>query len=250
MSDHERVVVGRKPVLEALRAGVPVEKILLRRGVKGSPIEELRRLARREGVTIEEMEIDQFQRRAGKGVSQGVLALVQEPKATEIEDILATARNRGEQPLLLLLDEIEDPQNVGALLRSAECAGLHGAVLLKHHSPPLGGAVAKTSAGASFHLPIARTSNLSQTIERLKAEGIWVVGTDGSADKVYDEYDYTGPTAIVVGNEGRGMRRLVREMCDVLVRIPLYGKIESLNASVAGALVMFEAARCRRRSQN
>jgi 23S rRNA (guanosine2251-2'-O)-methyltransferase len=159
--------------------------------------------------------------------------------------MLASARDRKEQPFLLLLDEIEDPHNLGALLRTAECAGAHGVIVPRHHTSPMTATVVKASAGASLHLPIAKVTNLAATIGSLQEAGIWVVGTDERAPKSYREIDYRSPVAIVIGNEGKGMRRLVKERCDELVRIPLFGKIASLNASVAGGLVLFEVARSR-----
>lgn len=249
MPDPESIIAGRQPVLEALRSRAAVEKIVIQHGAHGAPIEAIRTLAKQLAIPITEISKDQLQELAGQTPAQGVLAYLLQAKDSEVDDIVRSAADRNEPPLILVLDEIEDPQNVGALLRTAECAGAHGAILLKHHSPPLGSTVAKASAGASLHLPLARVSNLSQAIDDLKEQGLWVIGTDASADKTIYEHDLSGAVAIVVGNEGRGMRRLVKEKCDVLLKIPLYGRIQSLNASVAGALVMFEAARARRRVQ-
>jgi len=149
----------------------------------------------------------------------------------------------------LILDEIEDPHNLGALIRTAECAGVHGVILPKHHAASLNETVAKASAGASLHLPAAKVTNIATTLEELRSKGIWIVGTDMQGEKAYDEMDYRGAIAIVVGNEGKGIRRLVKEKCDFLVKIPMYGKIGSLNASVAGGLVLFAAARSRHGAQ-
>ena len=249
MPEPASIIAGRQPVLEALRSGTAVEKIVIQHGAHGAPIEAIRSLAKQLGIPVTEASKDQIQELAGQTLTQGVLASLAQAMEADLDDIVRAASERAETPLILVLDEIEDPQNVGALLRTAECAGAHGAILLKHHSPPLGSTVAKASAGASLHLPVARVANLSQTIDRLKDQGLWIIGTDAGADKTIYEHDFSGPVAIVVGNEGRGMRRLVKEKCDVLLRIPLYGRIESLNASVAGALVLFEAARARHRPQ-
>jgi len=249
MPEPESIVVGRQPVLEALRSGTAVEKIVIQRGAHGAPIEAIRSLANQLGIPLTEASKDRLEELAGQTLAQGVLAYLAHAKGFDIDDIIRVATERNEPPLILILDEIEDPHNVGALLRTAECAGAHGAILLKHHSPPLGSAVAKASAGASLHLPLARVANLAQAIDRLKESGLWVIGTDASAPATIYEHDLSGPVALVVGNEGRGMRRLVKEKCDVLLKIPLYGRIQSLNASVAGALVMFEAARARRQLQ-
>ncbi len=193
------------------------------------------------------MEVDRekFGQIADESSAQGVAALGAVKAYVEVEDLLVIARQRGEKPFLLILDEIEDPHNLGALIRTAECAGMHGVIIPKHHSASINETVAKTSAGASLHLPAARVTNIVQTIGFLKENGVWIVGTDSTGEKLYFEADYSGPVAIVVGNEGRGIRKLVKEKCDFHVRIPLRGKVGSLNASVAGALVIFEASKKR-----
>ena len=174
-----------------------------------------------------------------------MLALVNDYRYVEIEDILALAQRKNEPPFLLVLDEIEDPHNLGALVRTAECAGVHGVIIPKHHAASVNQTVIKTSAGATSHMPIARVTNIAQTLDELKKENIWIVGTDMQAEKKYFEHDYRGAVAVVIGSESSGMRRLVKEKCDFLVSIPMHGKIESLNASVAGGLVLFEAAKLR-----
>lgn len=239
-------IVGRKPVIEALKAGSAIEKITLLAGIQGTPIEEIRLLAKQHKVPINEINRQQFREIANDQMTQGVVAILQaKHKYVEMETILETAKKREEKPFVLILDEIEDPHNLGALIRSAECAGVHGVVVPKHHSAPVNSTVVKTSAGATEHIAIAEVTNVVNTIEELKKEHFWIVGLDESGDKPYDKVDYTSPIAIVVGNEGKGVRRLVREHCDFLVKIPLLGKIESLNASVAGALVMYEVVRQR-----
>jgi 23S rRNA (guanosine2251-2'-O)-methyltransferase len=243
----QRTVAGRRPVLEALKTGQPVEKIFLLHGAKGDIIGQIQRLARQLGIPV----VDASRQRIetmdlGEGV-QGIVAFLLEQAFVDIDELLEKATSKGEQPFLLILDEIEDPHNLGALIRSAECTGAHGVVVPKHHSAPLGQAAVKASAGAVLHVPVARVTNIVQTLEDLKSRGVWILGTDRSGERTFDEVDYQAPIAIVVGNEGRGIRRLVKEKCDFLVRIPLYGKIESLNASVAGAIVMYEVARARHR---
>jgi len=239
------VLTGRKPVLEALRAGRPLDKVLVLRGTHGSTIEEIRRLAEQRGVTILDSEKQHFRDLEPEALTQGVIAFAPEKKPVELDDILASIRERGETGFLLILDQIEDPQNLGALIRTAECAGVHGAIIPKHHAAPINPTVVKASAGATEHLPIAEVTNLVTAIEELKESGFWVVGLAGDGEKMYSQVDYTVPVAFVVGSEGRGIRRLVKEHCDHLVRIPLFGKVESLNASVAGALGMFEVVRQR-----
>jgi 23S rRNA (guanosine2251-2'-O)-methyltransferase len=178
--------------------------------------------------------------------TQGVVAIVGTKTYVEIEDILQIAEQRNHKPFVLILDEIEDPQNLGALIRTAECAGVQGVVIPKHHAATINQTVSKTSAGASEHLLAAKVTNIVNTIDELKEKGIWVVGTDSDAEKIYTDIDYNGPIALVIGNEGKGVRQLVKEKCDFVVRIPLFGKIQSLNASVAGALMMYEVVRQRK----
>lgn len=239
------VLTGRKPVMEALRAGRPLDRILVLRGTHGSTIDEIRRLAEQRGITILDSEKQHFREFTPEAVTQGVIAFAPQKKAAELEDILEGIRQRGETGFVLILDQIEDPQNLGALIRTAECAGTHGVILPKHHAAPINETVIKASAGATEHLPVAEVTNIVSAIEDLKQAGFWVVGLAGDGDKVYSQVDYTVPIAFVVGNEGRGIRRLVKEHCDHLIRIPLFGKVESLNASVAGALGMFEVVRQR-----
>lgn len=240
----KNIITGRQPVLEALKSDRAVEKIFLLYGIKGTIVDRIRQHASRRGVPVTEMDRARFEEMAGE-VSQGVAALLSDKEYIDIDALLGRARQRNEPPFLLVLDEIEDPHNLGALIRTAECAGVHGVILPKHHSATMNATVAKTSAGASLHLPAAKVSNIAQTLEQLKKKGIWIIGADAGGDRPYFDADYRDPLAIVIGNEGRGIRRLVKEKCDFLVRIPIFGKIESLNASVAGALVMFEAARKR-----
>lgn len=238
-------IVGRKPVLEALRSRQPLEKVIIAFGTHGKALDDIRREARRNGVPVTEVDREKFRQIADESTAQGVAAIGAVKAYVEVEDLLEVAQQKGEKPFLLILDEIEDPHNLGALIRTAECAGVHGVIIPKHHSASINETVSKTSAGASLHLPAARVANIVQSIELLKEKGLWVVGTDSSGEKLYSEADYSGPIAIVVGNEGKGIRKLVKEKCDFLVRIPLRGKIASLNASVAGALVMFEASKRR-----
>ncbi len=240
------IIAGRNPVIEALKAGTIIEKVVILAGVKGSAIERIRTLAKRNRVPCVEAGKQRFRELVSDATTQGVVAIVGTKAYVELEDILRIAEEKKEPPFLLILDEIEDPQNLGALLRTAECIGVHGAVIPKHHAASVNQTVARTSAGASEHMPVAKVTNIASTIEELKGKGVWVVGTDAKAEKTYTEIDYTSPLAIVIGNEGKGIRHLVKEKCDFLVRIPLFGKIESLNASVAGALVMYEAGRKRR----
>ena len=241
------IIAGRQPVIEALKAGTKIERIVFLTGTQGRAIGDIKNLADQQGIPVAQMDKQRFRELADNATTQGVVAVVHTRALVGLENILNIPRERDQQGFLLILDEIEDPQNLGALIRTAECAGVHGVIVPKHHSAPVTATVVKTSAGATEHMAIAEVTNLVSTIEELKKGGYWITGLDAGGDRLYVEPDYTGAIAIVVGSEGKGIRRLVREHCDYLVKIPLYGKIASLNASVAGALVMFEVAKQRGR---
>jgi 23S rRNA (guanosine2251-2'-O)-methyltransferase len=213
--------------------------------VRGDTIEEITSLAGQNGIPVSFVERERFRELSAEPTTQGVIAIVAPKAFVDLEAILESVREKGEKGFLLVLDEIEDPHNLGALIRTAECAGVHGVVLPRHHAATVTPAVVKTAAGATEHIALAEVTNIVATIEHHKEEGYWVVGLDAGGDREYTSLQYDGPSALVVGNEGRGIRRLVREHCDHLVRIPLFGKIRSLNASVAGAIAMYEVARQR-----
>jgi 23S rRNA (guanosine2251-2'-O)-methyltransferase len=239
------VIAGRKPVIEALNAGTPVEKIYILRGTHGEPIDTIKRLARQKNILCSEAEkhvIEKFSRDTN---SQGVVAIVGTKEYIDVDEILSIATTKNEKAFILLFDEIEDPHNLGALIRTAVCLGAHGGIIPKHNAAPVNETVAKTSAGASAHFPIAKVTNIAATIEELKEKGIWIVGTDADAQRSFTDVDYSMPVALVIGNEGKGIRRLVKEKCDFLVKIPMTGSFDSLNASVAGALIMYEVFRKR-----
>jgi 23S rRNA (guanosine2251-2'-O)-methyltransferase len=240
------IIAGRNPVAEALRAETLIEKVVVLAGIKGGAIEKIKGLAKRRRVPLVEVGKAKFRELVSDTTTQGVVAIVGTKEYVEVDDILNVAAARSEAATVLILDEIEDPQNLGALIRTAECSGVHGVIIPKHHAASVNQTVAKTSAGASEHMPVAKVVNIAQTLDELKERGIWIVGTDSSAEKNYTEVDYAMPVAIVVGNEGKGIRPLVREKCDFLVKVPLFGKVESLNASVAGALLMYEVVRGRK----
>lgn len=242
----QSIIAGRQPVMEALKSGTRIEKIVLLVGIQGEVIRELRDLAARRHVPVVQANKQQFRELAPDQTTQGVVAVISPRNFVALERILEIPGRRGEPGFLLILDEIEDPHNLGALVRTAECAGVHGVILSKHHSASVTSTVVKTSAGATEYVGMAEVTNIAATLEELKKAGYWIVGLDGKSDRLFTEVDYTTPVALVIGNEGKGIRRLVRERCDYLVRIPLYGNIESLNASVAGALAMYEVARRRR----
>jgi len=240
----EDMVAGRNAVMEALKGNRSVNKILVANGSNEGSIKEIIALAKEKGVNIMYMERSKIDSMARGIRHQGVLAQVAPVQYVELEDILNIAREKKEPPFILLLDELEDPHNLGALLRTADAAGVHGVLIPKRRSVPLSATVAKTSAGAVEYVPVARIGNIVQTIRRLKDEGLWVAAADMDGTDYY-EADMTGPLLLIVGSEGHGVGRLVKEQCDFVVRIPMMGKINSLNASVAGSILMYEAMKQR-----
>ena len=241
----EDMVAGRNAVMEALKGSRSVNKLMIANGSTEGSIKEIIAVAKAKGVNIQYWERSKLDSIA-KGIRhQGVLAQVAPVQYAELEDILAVAKEKNEPPFIVLLDELEDPHNLGAILRTADAAGVHGVLIPKHRSCPLSATVAKTSAGAVEHVPVARVGNLVQTIKKLKNEGLWVAAADMDG-KDYYETDLTGPLLLIIGSEGQGVGRLVKEQCDFVVRIPMVGKINSLNASVAGSILMYEAMKQRR----
>lgn len=241
----EEFVAGRNSVAEVLKSGRSINKILVAKGERHGAIREIIGQARSQGLVVQEVEAAKLDQITEGVRHQGVVAMVAPVAYAQIEDILGKAQENGEQPFIVLLDELEDPHNVGAILRTSDAAGVHGVLLPKRRSSPLTATVAKTSAGAVEYVPVARIGNISQTLKKLKKQGLWVVGADMDGDKNYYEADLTGPIVIVVGSEGQGMGRLTKEECDFVVRIPMKGKITSLNASVACSLLLYEVLRQR-----
>jgi len=240
------VIHGRNPVLEALRAGRPINKVLLARGTgRPAAVEEILRLAKDAMVVVERVDRRAVDRLSPDGRSQGVVALAAVKGYADLEQLLAVARERGEPPLLVALDHIEDPHNLGAIIRTADAAGIHGIIIPQRRAAALTGSVARASAGAVEYVTVARLGNLSNALASLAKEDVWTVGVDPSGQRDYTEIDYRQPTAIVIGAEGKGLSRIIKERCDTLASIPMRGQIASLNASVAAALVMYEAARQR-----
>ena len=239
------IIYGRNPVIEAIRAGKPVEKILIAATIKGQIITEITALARKNNVSVERISKQKLGEHAKNFNTQGVIAFIKSQSYASIEDILSKSKELNEPPLLAILDGIEDPHNLGAIIRSSEGAGLHGSILPKRRSAGLTSIVTKTSAGASNYVLTAQVSNLNYTIDNLKKNNVWIAGTDQNAGQHFTEVDLSGPLAIVIGAEGSGIHRLVKEKCDFLVSIPMFGKMNSLNASVAAALLFFEARRQR-----
>lgn len=236
---------GRNPVYEALKSGRPLNKIIMAKGIHEGLVKKIWGMARDQNIIIQEVDREKLDAISDTGAHQGIIAYVASAKYVEVEDILNKAKGRGESPFILILDEITDPQNLGAIIRTADSAGVHGIIIPKRRAVGLTSVVAKASAGAIEYVPVARVSNIGQTIDLLKKNGIWVVGTDASGEQRHYKKDLTGPIAIVTGSEGEGISRLVKDKCDFIVKIPMKGKVSSLNASVSAALVMYEIVRQR-----
>lgn len=258
------IIIGRKPVLEALNSNEEIEQVYLLFGQQGNIINAIRVAAKKRGIKCNQIPLERFRTYTPDKNSQGVIALKQDFKFSSLEEIIEStfpedkkdqkALSLGESakgglgeafPLVLILDEIQDPHNVGAILRSAECSGVNGVIITKHYSATITSTVTKTSAGATEHIKICQVNNLSQTIDELKAKGFWIVGSSLENAKNYTEVDYKVPIALVVGNEEKGIRKLTANKCDFLVKIPMKGKIQSLNVSVATGILLFEILRQR-----
>lgn len=241
----ENVIVGRNAVLEALKSGRAINKVLLAKGERQGSIKEAVALAKEKGLILQEVEEKKLDELSGGLRHQGIVAYASPVAYVEVEDILAAAAAKGEAPFLVLLDELEDPHNLGAILRTADAAGVHGVLIPKRRNCQLSATVAKTSAGAVEYVPVARIGNISQTLKDLKKQGLWVAGADMDGAQAYYEADLAGPLVLVVGGEGKGIGRLVKEQCDFIVNIPMQGSINSLNASVAASILMFESLKQR-----
>ena len=239
------IIIGRKPVLEALNSNEEIEQVYILFGQQGNIINAIRVAAKKRGIKCNQIPLERFRTYAPDKNAQGVIALKQDFKFSSLDEILADAKKTS-LPLILILDEIQDPHNVGAILRSAECSGVNGVILTKHNSATITSTVTKTSAGATEHLKICQVNNLSQTVDELKEKGFWIVGSSLENAKNYTEVDYKIPIALIVGNEEKGIRKLTASKCDFLVKIPMSGKIQSLNVSVATGILLFEILRQRR----
>ncbi len=237
------LIYGRNPVVEALRSDQPIEQILLAEGVEvRGPVGEILERARAQNVAVEWVDRGQLDRVARS--HQGVVASVRTFEYATVDDMLALAQQRNERPLILALDQVQDVHNLGSLIRTAEAVGAHGLIIPERRAAGVTPAVHKSSAGAVLYLPVAQVTNLVRTLKQLKEEGLWIVGLDMAGDRDYDALDWAMPAAIVVGSEGRGLGRLVRETCDFLVKLPMRGHVDSLNAAVAGSIVLYTAWHC------
>lgn len=238
-------VEGRNSVLELLESDKDINKIYITKGEKQGSINKIIGRAKGKGIVLVEVDKSKLDEMSQTGNHQGVIAIVPPFEYCEVEDILDEAKNKNEQPFILILDGIEDPHNLGAIIRTAETAGVHGVIIPKRRAASVNSTVNKVSAGAVEHMKIARVNNINDTIQFLKDNGLWIIGTDGKAENYYYEQDLTGPIALVIGSEGYGMNRLVSENCDILVKIPMNGKITSLNASVSAGIVTYEIVKQR-----
>ena len=243
--ESDGVIEGRNAVLEALRAGTPVDKIYIAKGETDASLGHIASTARGKGIVVVEADRRKLDAMSLTHAHQGVIAVAAVRAYATVEDILSIAREKGEPPLIVVCDELSDPHNLGAVIRTAECAGAHGVIIPKRRSAGLTAIVGKTSAGAVSYMPVARVANLPATLEELKKKGVWVYGTAAEGTTPLYDADLKGPAAIVIGSEGSGMGRLVREKCDFLVSIPMKGHISSLNASAAAAILLYEAVRRR-----
>lgn len=238
-------VEGRNSVIELLESGRDVNKIFITEGERHGSINKIISMAKERKIIITEISKTKMNQMAQTENNQGVIAIVPPFDYCEVEDILEEAKKRNEKPFILILDGIEDPHNLGSIIRTAETAGVHGIVIPKRRSASVNATVNKVSAGAVEHMKIARVNNINDTIKFLKENNIWIYGTDMQTDKYYYNEDFRGAVAIVIGSEGFGMNRLVKENCDFLIKIPMKGKITSLNASVSAGIVMYEAVKQR-----
>ncbi len=244
-ADADGLIEGRNAVTEALRAGVAIDKVYIAKGETDAALGHIAAKAKASGAVVVDVDRRKLDFMSRTHSHQGVIAIAAVREYVEVEDILNAAREKGENPLIVVCDELSDPHNLGAVIRTAECAGAHGVIIPKRRSAGLTAVVAKTSAGAVAYVPVARVPNLTKTLNDLKEQGVWVFGTAAGGTTELYQADLKGPAAIVIGSEGTGMSRLVAENCDFNVSIPMKGQINSLNASAAAAILLYEAVRQR-----
>lgn len=241
MNDNN-LICGRNPVLEALKSEASVDTVYI--SGEGGILGRIRSMAKKNGAVVKDVSAQKLDQMTDGAAHQGVAATISCAEYVSVEDILEVSAKKGTNPFIIICDEIEDPHNLGAIIRTAETAGADGVIIPKRRSASLNATVHKTSAGAASWVPVARVSNLAAAIDKLKDNGVWIYGTDGSGES-YDGVDLTGSIALVIGSEGFGMGRLIKEKCDFLLKLPMMGKITSLNASVAAGIFMYEAVRQR-----
>lgn len=242
----QNMICGRNPVIEALKSGANLDTVYI--DGNGGSLSVIRRLAKENGVVVKDADDKKLSRLSGGASHQGVVAEGACGEYVTVEDILAVSQKKGTKPFIIICDEIEDPHNLGAIIRTAETSGADGVIIPKRRSASLNATVFKTSAGAASYVPVARVSNLASCIDTLKDNGVWIYGTDASGTD-YSETDFTGGVALVIGSEGFGMSKLIQKKCDFMIKLPMLGKINSLNASVAAGIFMYEVLRQRRGSE-
>lgn len=244
-NDREDVIEGRNAVIEALRAGRAIDKIYIAKGEVDKTLGHIASKAREAGIVVVEADRRKLDGMSVTGAHQGVVALAAVREYVSVRDILAIAEERGEPPFVIACDEISDPHNLGAILRTAECVGAHGVLIPKRRSAGLTATVDKASAGAAEHMAVARVANMASALRELKDAGLWIYGTAADGTSPLWKTDFSGPVCLVIGSEGEGMSRIVAEQCDFLVSIPMKGRVSSLNASASAAIVMYEVLRGR-----
>ena len=238
------LIIGRNAVAEALKSEREIDSLIVARGERSGSMGKLIAQAREKGAVVKEVDRKKLDLMCGNGNHQGVAAYVAAHEYAEVEDIFAAAQAKGEKPFIIVCDEVEDPHNLGAIIRSADAAGAHGVIIPKRRNASLSYAVGKTSAGAIEYVPVARVPNIPSVLDELKERGVWIYGADMDG-KSWHETDFSGGVALVIGSEGRGLGRLVKEKCDFIVSLPMKGSVNSLNASVAAGILMFEVSRQR-----
>lgn len=244
-NENEDVLVGRNPILEALKSGRGIDKILVAKGEREGSVLKIIALAKEKGIPVADTDRLALNKLSAFSSHQGVAAFVTAKEYSTVEDILALAAAKNEKPFIVISDGINDPHNLGAIIRTADACGVHGVIIPKRHNVGMTTAVYSSSAGAAEYVKVAKVSNIAQTIDDLKKKGIWIYGTDLKGDTLYFDADFNCPCAIVIGGEGEGMGRLNSEKCDYLLKIPMKGKVSSLNASAAGAVILYEVLKQR-----
>ncbi len=241
---NSNIICGRNPVLEAIRSGREIDRLVVAHGTTGGSVTAIIAKCKAKGILIKEVSPQKLDFLCGGALHQGVAVMFSAQEYSTVDDILECAKELNEKPFIIICDEIEDPHNLGAIIRSAEAAGAHGIIIPKRRSASLNATVAKSASGALEYMKVARVTNIANEIDRLKKEGIWVFGADMDG-KPYTDFDYDIPVAIVIGNEGNGIGKLVSQKCDEIISLPMKGKINSLNASVAAGILMYEVVKKR-----
>lgn len=240
-----RIIEGRNPVVEALKNDVQIDKIFISKDIKDNAMSNLLSLAKENNVLVKYVDKATLSKMSENGRHQGIIAQAMEYEYKEIDDIFNNAKNKREKPLIIILDEITDVHNLGAIIRTAECLGAHGVIIPNRRAAGVNGVVAKTSAGAIEYIPIVRVTNINRTLEILKEKGLWIYGADMDGEKYIYEEKFDSPVGLVIGSEGKGISRLIKENCDAIIKIPMKGQINSLNASCAASIIIYEVIKQR-----